>query len=145
MDVDDIDAHRRTVRVIGKGSKERIVPFGGPAASAVDAYLVRGRPVLAARGQGSRAVFLGARGGRLGTRAAYDLLHGDVAGAFARNPAVPVLLVLTVVGLGVRVWRRRSGREVRPVSVWVPVAIALALLVFGILRNLPGWDFLSPA
>lgn len=80
-----------------------------------------------------------------GTRAAYDLLHGDVAGAFARNPAVPVLLVLTVVGLGVRVWRRRSGREVRPVSVWVPVAIALALLVFGILRNLPGWDFLSPA
>ena len=89
MDVDDIDAHRRTVRVIGKGSKERIVPFGGPAASALDAYLVRGRPVLAARGQGSRAVFLGARGGRLGTRAAYDIVSRAVAPALGTETTGP--------------------------------------------------------
>lgn len=89
MDVDDIDPHRRTVRVVGKGSKERVVPYGQPAASALDAYLVRGRPALAARGQGSRAVFLGARGGRLGTRAAYDVVSRAVAPALGTETTGP--------------------------------------------------------
>ena len=83
-----------------------------------------------------------------GTRAVYDLLHGDVAGAFARNPLVPVLLALTVVLLGRAAWRRRGSAAARPgrrpMSVWVPVGIGVAVLVFGVLRNVPGWTWLSP-
>lgn len=77
LDVGDLDRDRRTARVFGKGSKERVVPFGGAAARALDAYLVRGRPTLIARAGASGpapAVFLGARGGRLGTRAVYDVV-----------------------------------------------------------------------
>lgn len=76
LDIDDLDPDRRTVRVLGKGSKERVVPFGLPALRAVEAYLVRGRPALAARADGAAAsaLFLGARGGRLGPRAVYDLV-----------------------------------------------------------------------
>ncbi|MCH6229349.1 tyrosine recombinase XerC [Microbacterium sp. CFH 31415] len=78
LDLDDIDARRRTVRVLGKGSKERVVPFGGAAGRALDAYLVRGRPALLARAgrhaPATAAVFLGARGGRMGTRAVYDVV-----------------------------------------------------------------------
>jgi integrase/recombinase XerC len=79
LDLGDIDRDRRTARVWGKGSKERTVPFGGAAARALDAYLVRGRPaLLSRRGDsvtgGMDAVFLGARGGRLGPRAVYDVV-----------------------------------------------------------------------
>lgn len=76
-DRDDIDFDRRTIRVIGKGSKERIVPFGLPAHSALVDYLRSARPVLAARAEPSEdgALFLGARGRRLGTRAAYEVVH----------------------------------------------------------------------
>ena len=77
LDLDDADRERRTVRVTGKGSKERVVPFGGAAARALEAYLVRGRPALLARRDDpgrDRATFLGARGGRLGPRAAYDIV-----------------------------------------------------------------------
>jgi len=77
LDLDDADRERRTVRVTGKGSKERVVPFGGAASRALEAYLVRGRPALLARRDdpaGERAILLGARGGRLGPRAAYDIV-----------------------------------------------------------------------
>ena len=67
MDVDDLDPDRRTLRVIGKGNKERTVPYGLPAAVAVDDWLRRGRPVLAADGSGP-ALFLGARGRRVDQR-----------------------------------------------------------------------------
>ncbi len=49
LDVDDIDHERRTLRLRGKGDKERVVPFGLPAEKSLQAYLVRGRPVLRAR------------------------------------------------------------------------------------------------
>ncbi|MFE5408697.1 tyrosine-type recombinase/integrase [Microbacterium sp. NPDC056569] len=81
LDVDDIDRDRRTARVLGKGSKERVVPFGLPALKALDAYLVRGRPALLARGSVDAplpALFLGARGGRLGPRAVYDLVSREL-------------------------------------------------------------------
>lgn len=77
LDLDDLDHERRTARVLGKGSKERVVPFGLPALRAVDAYVVRGRPVLLARRADdppNPALFLGARGGRIGPRAVYDLV-----------------------------------------------------------------------
>lgn len=81
LDVDDVDRDRRTARVLGKGAKERVVPFGLPAMRAVDAYLVRGRPALLARsasGEATRALFLGARGARVGPRAVYDLVSREL-------------------------------------------------------------------
>ena len=58
-----------------------------------------------------------------GTRAAYDLMHADVAGAFARNPAVPLLLVAVLVWVGYRVtYRRRHGTKAPAVPSWVPIA-----------------------
>jgi len=81
-----------------------------------------------------------------GTRAAYDLMHGDVADAFARNPAVPLLAVAVVAWVVYRVmYRRRRGTPAPAVPSWVPVAIAVSALMFGVLRNVPGWDWLSPA
>jgi integrase/recombinase XerC len=87
LDLGDIDLDRLTVRVLGKGSKERVVPFGVPAKNAIADYLVRGRSELAA-GAGT-AVFLGARGGRLGTRTAYSLVAGllaDLPGSGGSGP-----------------------------------------------------------
>ena len=85
LDVDDIDLDRATARVVGKGSKERVVPFGVPAREAVGAYLTRARPALSARASHPvAAVFLGTRGGRIGPRAIYALVArvlGPVVGA----------------------------------------------------------------
>ncbi len=93
LDVDDLDRGRRTVRVLGKGAKERVVPFGMPALRALDAYLVRGRAVLASRGPDGRgaasALLLGARGGRMSPRAVYDVVTrelGPALGAAAVGP-----------------------------------------------------------
>ena len=63
LDVDDVDEQRRVVRVMGKGAKERVVPFGAPADAALRAWRTTGRPRLARPGSG-QALFLGARGGR---------------------------------------------------------------------------------
>ncbi|HYP72673.1 MAG TPA: tyrosine recombinase XerC [Microbacterium sp.] len=92
LDVDDLDPSRRTLRVVGKGSKERVVPYGGAAADAVDAYLVRARPVLAARDErarAGRALLLGVRGGRIGPRAVYDIVARSVAPAVGATTAGP--------------------------------------------------------
>lgn len=84
-DVDDVDMHRRTIRVLGKGSKERVVPFGAPAGEAIGAFVTRARPVLLARSEkSSPALFLGARGARIGPRSVYALVArvlGPVVGA----------------------------------------------------------------
>lgn len=74
LDVDDVDDERRVVRVLGKGRKERSVPYGAPAAAALRDWLARGRPVLARPGAGP-ALFVGARGGRLGVRAVREIVH----------------------------------------------------------------------
>ncbi|WIB28065.1 site-specific tyrosine recombinase XerD [Curtobacterium sp. MCSS17_015] len=63
------------VRVTGKGNKQRIVPLGSYARAAVDAYLVRARPVFAARGPGTPALFLGARGARLSRQSAWLVIQ----------------------------------------------------------------------
>ena len=77
LDLDDLADVRAggVIRLLGKGSKERIVPVGSFAADAVAAYLVRGRPALAAAGRGNAAVFLNARGGRLSRQSAWQVLH----------------------------------------------------------------------
>lgn len=89
VDLDDLDLARRTVRVTGKGAKERIVPFGEPAARALDAYLLGSRAALAARGAGSPALFFGVRGGRLGTRAAYDIVSRALSSAMGSSTVGP--------------------------------------------------------
>ncbi len=88
LDVDDVDLGRLTVRVIGKGSKERVVPFGVPALRAIRAWLSGGRPRLAVAGSGP-ALFLGARGARLGSRAVYELVAGLLADVPGRGPSGP--------------------------------------------------------
>lgn len=67
IDIDDIDLESHTVRVVGKGNKERIVPFGIPAAKAVEQWIIRGRPRLVTSSSGP-ALLLGQKGGRWGQR-----------------------------------------------------------------------------
>ncbi|OQO94175.1 site-specific tyrosine recombinase XerD [Saccharomonospora piscinae] len=74
LDVDDVDHAERTVVLDGKGGRQRLVPVGRPALAALDAYLVRARPALAAKGRGTGAVFLNARGGRLSRQGAWQVL-----------------------------------------------------------------------
>ncbi len=74
LDVDDVDDGRRVLRVLGKGRRERSVPYGVPAQRALDAWLRRGRLALARNGSGP-ALFLGARGGRLDQRSVRRLVH----------------------------------------------------------------------
>ncbi len=85
LDVDDLDAAHRTVLLRGKGGKNRIVPVGRPALAAVDAYLVRARPGLAAKGRGTPALLLNARGARLSRQSAWHVLGAaaDAAGLTA--------------------------------------------------------------
>ncbi|MGP5396868.1 tyrosine recombinase XerC [Arthrobacter rhombi] len=88
LDVDDIDHDRRTLRVLGKGDKERTVPFGQPAHQALSDWISRGRTQLAINGSGP-ALFLGERGARMGARQVRSMVQraleglGDTA---ARGP-----------------------------------------------------------
>jgi integrase/recombinase XerD len=75
LDVDDVDVQSRSVLLRGKGGKQRLVPIGRPAVSALEAYLVRGRGDLARRGKGTPAIFLNARGGRLSRQSAWQVLQ----------------------------------------------------------------------
>jgi len=79
LDVDDVDRHRRVVRVVGKGDKERSVPFGAPAERALDAWLRQGRPALARAGSGP-ALLLGVKGGRIDPRTVRRIVHDQLAG-----------------------------------------------------------------
>lgn len=79
LDIDDLDPDRRTLRVLGKGNKERTVPYGVPAALAVDDWLRRGRPALVADGSGP-ALFLGARGNRVDQRQVRSVVKDQLEG-----------------------------------------------------------------
>lgn len=77
LDVDDVDFERHVVRVLGKGNKERTVPFGRPAAAALHRWLDQGRPRLRVEGSAA-ALFLGARGRRIDQRAVRSMVHRRV-------------------------------------------------------------------
>ena len=90
MDIADIDFSNRTIKVTGKGNKQRVVPFGLPAQRALEIWLEQGRPVLArtatdaVKSRAANALFLGARGGRIDQRIARDIVHRA-----AREAGVP--------------------------------------------------------
>jgi integrase/recombinase XerC len=101
LDVADVDLDRLTVRVTGKGSKERVVPFGVPAQRAIVQYLGQARPALleqtASTGAATApqslvpaaALFLGRRGQRLGVRGVYRLVATLLAEVPGTGPAGP--------------------------------------------------------
>ena len=88
LDVDDADLDEGSVRVMGKGSKERIVPLGRFATRAVKAYLTRARPSLARERSGG-ALFLNQRGGRLTRQGATKMLKACARRAGLRKRVTP--------------------------------------------------------
>jgi integrase/recombinase XerC len=78
LDIKDLDFTRCTMRVIGKGNKERVVPFGQPAKEAIQTYLTKARAELANEKSGN-ALFLGTRGKRLDTRQVRRILTNAIA------------------------------------------------------------------
>ena len=83
LDLGDVDRERAVVRVLGKGRRERAVPYGAPAGRAVDLWVGQGRPAWAGR-DSAAALLLGRRGGRIDPRAVRTLVHrrlADVPGA----------------------------------------------------------------
>lgn len=98
LDVSDVDLDRLTVRVTGKGAKERVVPFGVPAQCAIVDYLRSARPALAAAADDAAtvpasapttALFLGTRRARLGVRAVHRLVAGLLVEFPGAGPAGP--------------------------------------------------------
>ncbi|WP_146242915.1 MULTISPECIES: tyrosine recombinase XerC [unclassified Curtobacterium] len=91
IDLTDVDRNRLTVRVLGKGGRERVVPFGVPADDALGAWMEQGRPVLVGRAQAPdpSALFLGDRGARLGVRGVYRLIARILASEPGDGPAGP--------------------------------------------------------
>jgi integrase/recombinase XerC len=100
IDVDDVDLAGRLVRVMGKGAKERVIPFGVPAARAVREWLERGRPVLSASATGGAAFLVGRKGKRVDQRQVREAVHrlaalsgvADVAPHALRHTAATHLL-----------------------------------------------------
>ena len=90
LDIDDIDQAERAAVLRGKGDKHRAVPVGRFALEALEAYLTRGRPTLAARGSGTPAVFLGSRGTRLTRQAAWQVVAGAAEAAELTDLPEPV-------------------------------------------------------
>lgn len=88
LDVDDL-AHGDVLRLRGKGSKERIVPIGSFARDAVDAYLTRVRPGLAAKGKASARLFLGARGAPLSRQSAWLVIRAAAEAAHITSEVSP--------------------------------------------------------
>lgn len=83
LTVDDVELDRDapSVHLFGKGRKERVVPVGSYAIDALEAYLVRGRPVLAGNGRGNAALFLNQRGNPLSRQSAWAVLQDAAARA----------------------------------------------------------------
>ncbi|WP_307038608.1 tyrosine-type recombinase/integrase [Agromyces ramosus] len=111
LDLGDVDRRRRTVRVTGKGSKERVVPYGAPAARALDRYLDEARPAMIAAAQAAQAaqaarretaagpspiaspqidaVFLGSRGARMGVRSVHRFVASLLESIPGTGPSGP--------------------------------------------------------
>ena len=75
LNVDDVTMNEGMIRLRGKGGKQRIVPVGSYAEAALDAYLVRVRPLFSARGKSTPALFLGPRGARVSRQMAWLIIR----------------------------------------------------------------------
>lgn len=91
LDVDDVDLEEGSVRVVGKGDKERVVPLGRYAVRAVGSYLARSRPVLA-RSRSGGALLLNQRGGRLTRQGATNIIQTAARRAGIRARVTPHVL-----------------------------------------------------
>ena len=79
-------------------------------------------------------------------RSLHSLANADIVASFARNPIMPpLLLILALVFLRWVVLRWKGERLTWEPPAWVPIAIGVGVVVYGVARNLPGLDFLSPA
>lgn len=79
-------------------------------------------------------------------RATHDLLHLDLAGALARHPLSPVILFGMVVIWAAWTWSRWTGRRITWIpGRYTPWVVGITVVAFMVLRNLPGWTWLSPA
>ncbi|MEO9246503.1 tyrosine recombinase XerC [Citricoccus nitrophenolicus] len=101
LDRQDVDHERRTMVVTGKGSRQRTVPFGAPAAAALDRWLDQGRRYLAVppgeasgvqSGPAEAALFLGVRGGRMGVRQIREVVNRALAGLGDTSASGPHVL-----------------------------------------------------
>ncbi|HWG01852.1 MAG TPA: tyrosine recombinase XerC [Trebonia sp.] len=110
LDRGGLDADRHTVRVLGKGRKERVVPVGIPAVRAVARWEQAGRPVLA-NARSGQALFLGARGGRLDPRTARRIVHARLGAAGSDIDAV---IDAPAPGTSVLGDESRSGEPAQP-------------------------------
>lgn len=84
LDIHDLDQSRRTIRVLGKGNKERVVPYGAMAEKTVSSYLANSRAKLATQESGA-ALFLGQRGKRIDQRVVRSMVH-EVLSSLAGMP-----------------------------------------------------------
>jgi integrase/recombinase XerD len=91
LDVDDVDLEEGSVRALGKGSKERVVPLGRYATRSLEGYLVRGRPALAGSRSGG-ALFLNQRGGRLTRQGTTNIIKAQAKRAGIRKRVTPHML-----------------------------------------------------
>jgi integrase/recombinase XerC len=78
LDLNDVDYDRQTIKVLGKGNKERTIPFGNPAVRALTLWLEQGRDQIANSNSGN-AVFIGARGKRIDQRAVRTVVYGALS------------------------------------------------------------------
>ncbi|MGH2679689.1 MAG: site-specific tyrosine recombinase XerD [Actinomycetota bacterium] len=110
LDVDDVGLEEGSVRVLGKGGKEREVPLGSFGRDAVAAYLTRGRPTLAASGSRG-ALFLNARGGRLSRQSCARLL-----GRYVRESGIDRRVTLHTLRHSFATHLLEGGADVRVVQ-----------------------------
>jgi integrase/recombinase XerD len=89
LDLDDVDMAEQLVTVTGKGSKQRLVPFGGEAAAALEAWMVRARPTFRPR---SAALFLNRRGRRLTRQGGWKIVKAHAAKAGLGEAVSPHVL-----------------------------------------------------
>lgn len=89
LSLGDVDFGRLTVRVLGKGSKERVVPFGIPAKTALAGYVERARPGLTGEQASTAPLFVGSRGKRLSSRTVYELVSRLLEAVPGSGPAGP--------------------------------------------------------
>jgi integrase/recombinase XerC len=87
--IPDLDRARLTARVLGKGGKERVVPYGVPASKAIDRYLADGRPRLQAGHPETGSLFLNSRGAPMNTRSIYELVAGILHEVPGSGPSGP--------------------------------------------------------